>query len=253
MMKPKVAAAALALALAAVPVRAQIPDKFTNLQVLPKDIARPELVRTMRGWAGELGVRCVHCHVGPDDLQGMDFAVDTKPTKRAAREMIRMVQHINGTVVAALPPREGARDGVSCYTCHRRDTRPPLPLHLELARVEKERGGAAAVERYRELRRAGETAGKYDFGPEALAMAAFTMAEQKRLEGALAVAQLAVEQYPTRADAHVVLGQAQLQGGNAAAAKGSFRKALELDPQHPVAQRRLKELEAPPPSPAPPK
>ncbi|HEX6739705.1 MAG TPA: c-type cytochrome [Vicinamibacteria bacterium] len=244
MLEPK--AVAVALVLAAVPAAAQIPDKFTNLQVLPKDIARPELVRTMRSWAGELGVRCAHCHVGPDDLQGMDFAVDTKPTKRAAREMIRLVQHINATVVPALPAREGARDGVSCYTCHRREARPPLPLFQELARVEKERGGAAAVERYRELRRAGETAGKYDFGPEALAMTVFTLSEQKRAEGALAVARLGVEQYPSRADSYVVLAQVQLQGGDAAGAKESFRKALALDPNHPVAQRRLKELEASP-------
>jgi tetratricopeptide (TPR) repeat protein len=242
---------ALVMALGAVPAAAQIPDKFTNLQVLAKDITKPELVRTMRTWAGELGVRCMHCHVGPDNLEGMDFAIDTKPTKRAAREMIRMVQTINGSVVKALPPREAPRDGVSCYTCHRREARPPLPLHEELARTAQARGGAAAAERYRELRRAGEVSGKYDFGPEMLAMTAFTLFERKRLDDALAIAQLAVEQYPSVADAHVVLGQAQLQRGDASAAKGSFRKALELDPQHPMAQRRLKEMEAPAPSPSP--
>jgi tetratricopeptide (TPR) repeat protein len=229
----------------------QIPDKFTNLQVLAKDTARPELVRTMRRWAGELGVRCAHCHVGPDNLQGMDFAADTKPSKRAAREMIRMVQHINGSVMAALPPRDGARDGVSCYTCHRRDIRPPLPLPQELARVAREQGGPAAAERYRELRRAGEVSGKYDFSAEMMAMAAFALVEQKQPDGALAMARLAVEQYPASADAHAVLGQVRMEGGDAAAARESFRKALSIDPQHPVAQRRLKELDAPPASPAP--
>jgi tetratricopeptide (TPR) repeat protein len=240
--------------LAAAPAGAQIPEKFTNLQVLSKDSTRAELVRTMRGWAGELGVRCAHCHVGPDNLEGMDFAIDTKPTKRAAREMIRMVQAVNATV-SALPARDGARDGVSCYTCHRREARPPLPLRQELVRAVEQRGPAAAAERYRELRRAGEVSGKYDFGPEMLIVTAFTLAEQKRPEGALAVAQLAVEQYPALADAHVVLAQVQLQGGDAAAARASFRKALQLDPQHAVAQRRLKELEAPAspaPSPTPP-
>ncbi len=39
MIEPK--AVAVALVLAAVPAAAQIPDKFTNLQVLPRDIAKP--------------------------------------------------------------------------------------------------------------------------------------------------------------------------------------------------------------------
>jgi hypothetical protein len=39
------------------PALAQIPTKFTNLEVLPKDIPRAELIATMRGFAGALGVR----------------------------------------------------------------------------------------------------------------------------------------------------------------------------------------------------
>ncbi len=36
---------------------AQIPDKFTNLKVLPKDISKGELVGIMRAFSGALGVR----------------------------------------------------------------------------------------------------------------------------------------------------------------------------------------------------
>src|SRR5262245_59324220 len=89
----------------ALPVSAQIPQKFTNLQVFPKDISRAELVTAMRGIATDLDFRCHNCHVGPDDLQGMDFATDEKAEKRAAREMLRMVQSINAAV-KALPARE---------------------------------------------------------------------------------------------------------------------------------------------------
>src|SRR5688500_13932467 len=46
----------------------QIPTEFKNLQVLPKDISRADLVQTMRQVATDLGVRCTHCHVGPDNL-----------------------------------------------------------------------------------------------------------------------------------------------------------------------------------------
>src|SRR5262245_37470007 len=79
---------------------AQIPDKFTNLQVIAKDISKNDLVRSMRELATELGVRCHHCHVGPENLEGMDFAVDTKPTKRAAREMLKMVNALNSGPIA---------------------------------------------------------------------------------------------------------------------------------------------------------
>jgi len=58
--------AALGALLTASPARAEIPDEFTNLEVLPEDITRGELVSIMRGFAGALGVRCNHCHVGED-------------------------------------------------------------------------------------------------------------------------------------------------------------------------------------------
>ena len=247
----RVAMMAMVALAAAVPVRAQIPERFTNLKVLPRDIPRPELIRTMRTWAGSLGVRCTHCHVGPDNLQGMDFATDSKPTKVAAREMIRMVQTINGSVLPSLPPREGTREAVSCYTCHRREARPPLPMHEELLRTTQGKGAAAAAERYRELRRSGETAGKYDFTPDPIAFAASTLAEQGRPDDALVLAQLGVEQHPQAADAHAVLGLVRLRRGERAAAVEAFRAALQRDPQHAIALRQLKELETPPPAPSP--
>jgi tetratricopeptide (TPR) repeat protein len=242
MMRPLVLAAALAALGAAAPLAAQVPDKFTNLKVLPKDIAKPELVRTMRGWATDLGVRCAHCHEGPDDLQGMDFAIDTKPTKRAAREMLRMVQAID-TAVKALPAREGTRDGVTCYTCHRRQARPPLPLPEEVFRAVQARGPLGGVERYRELRAAHYGAGTYDFGPVAFGMAAQRLAEQARLDDALVLARENVAQNPDQAHAHALLGDILLRKGEKAAAAESYRKALTLDPKHFGATRGLKEAQ----------
>ena len=76
---------------------AQIPDKFTNLKILPKEIGRGELVGIMRDYAGALGVRCIHCHVGddPNDLDSVDFASDAREPKRVARAMMRMVKSYN--------------------------------------------------------------------------------------------------------------------------------------------------------------
>ena len=77
------------LFVASTPVAAQIPDEFTNLKVLPKDISKREMVSIMRSFAGALGVRCKHCHVGedPNSLEGYDFASDDPEPKRVARPL----------------------------------------------------------------------------------------------------------------------------------------------------------------------
>src|SRR5262245_61486253 len=105
-----VAVAALALlALAGSAARAQIPDKFTNLKALPKEIGKVELVTAMRGYASALGVRCNHCHstkpgVDPtsDELEDLDFSSDAREAKVKAREMILMVRAINTDYLAKL-------------------------------------------------------------------------------------------------------------------------------------------------------
>ena len=55
---------------------AQIPDKFTNLKVLPKKIAKDDLISTMRQFSIGLGVRCNHCHAQADTTKGrgLDYA-----------------------------------------------------------------------------------------------------------------------------------------------------------------------------------
>jgi len=119
-------AGALALA-AATGVRAQLPQKYTNLQVLPKDIPPAQLVATMKGFAQGLGVRCEHCHVGEgNDLSKFDFAADTKPTKATARWMIRMASVLNAEVATIVPPAADASGAarVTCFTCHRGAPKP---------------------------------------------------------------------------------------------------------------------------------
>jgi thioredoxin reductase len=121
-----VLAGALALA-AATGVRAQVPQKFTNLQVLPKDIPPPQLVATMKSFAQGLGVRCEHCHVGEgNDLSKFDFAADTKPTKATARKMIGMATALNAQVTEIVPPAADAAGAarVTCFTCHRGAAKP---------------------------------------------------------------------------------------------------------------------------------
>jgi collagenase-like PrtC family protease len=76
-----------------------------NLKILPRGTSSSEVKRLMRTFNKALGVKCGHCH----DMS--DMSVDT-PKKETARQMMRMVQTINGKYL----PR--ARNQVDCATCH---------------------------------------------------------------------------------------------------------------------------------------
>jgi hypothetical protein len=115
--------AILLLAGAASARTAQLPQKFTNLQVVPKDISQADLVNAMKGFTRALGVRCEHCHVGEgNDLSKFDFAADTKPAKGVARKMMQMTGTLNDAVKDVGAPSKEPK--ISCFTCHRGAVKP---------------------------------------------------------------------------------------------------------------------------------
>ena len=71
--------------------RDPIPDTFTNLQVLPKEISKPALVGIMKNFCFTMNQRCSYCHVATDDLSSADFPSDEKETKKKARELLRNI------------------------------------------------------------------------------------------------------------------------------------------------------------------
>lgn len=110
-----------------------IPEKFTNLQVLPKDITRDQLVQTMRGFAMSTGTRCIFCHVSKDpndkegnDLSKFDFASDANDHKKIARAMLVMTKAINQEHInAKIKPLMGDEaKNVTCFTCHQGQKHP---------------------------------------------------------------------------------------------------------------------------------
>lgn len=123
-----VSATLFGLSVAAAQTPAPAPPPFAvppykNLKVLPADIARQELIGTMRSFSLSLGVRCTHCHAAPEGtpLPQIDFASDANPNKEVARAMMRMVAHINREGL----PAAGLQDAeVTCYSCHGGKTRP---------------------------------------------------------------------------------------------------------------------------------
>jgi hypothetical protein len=149
------------------PAATQIPDTFTNLQVLDEDIPRDSLIEIMRGFSFALGVRCEHCHVLREggSFGGADFAADDKLPKARARFMLRMVEQLNGPILAGLP-MDAESDppvAIECKTCHRARPRPVL-LHHELQEAYEAGGAERAQARYRELREDFGLRGAFDFG-----------------------------------------------------------------------------------------
>lgn len=96
-----------------------VPDKFTNLRVLPPNISREHLISLMNGYCRQLGVRCSNCHMLNHDTHVVNFASDLKPEKQTARLMIGMTQAINSRYLIKVPESLKARRTVTCITCHR--------------------------------------------------------------------------------------------------------------------------------------
>lgn len=238
-----VAAALLTAAFlsAAPPAKAQIPDEFKDLQVLPADISKRELVGIMRGFASALGVRCAHCHVGPDNLQGMDFATNEKEPKRVARAMLRMTREINEKLLPASGREE--LTPVECKTCHRGLT-DPRSLADMLRDEVAESGVDAAIARYRELRDEYYGSGSYDFSPRTLNGVAEDLGRQEgQLDAAIRLMQLNVELHPEAAYSHILLGQLFAAQGDREAAAKSIQLAIELEPDNQFAKRMLERVQ----------
>jgi len=222
---------------------AQIPDKYTNLQVLPKDITKGDLVSLMREAAGSLGVRCSHCHVGPEDLQGMDFASDDKAPKRAARVMMKMVEEINGKYLKTLETGRAETTQVRCLTCHRGLT-VPKSIHEIVAQAIAEKGVGPALSEYRELREKYYGSAAYDFSPGPLNWVVEQLAREQKYDEAFAIAAANIELNPKEAYPHFLVGRLRLARGEREAAIAAFRKGLKLDPTNDWARKQLEDLTA---------
>ena len=220
---------------------AQIPDEFTNLQVLPKDISKRELVSTMRGFAMALGTRCNHCHVGEKSgsLEGMDFPSDDLEQKKVARGMMKMVSEINGKLLPATG-KESFHE-VGCITCHRGLQEPETLADLLTEVIEKD-GVPAAVARYTELREKYYGMGAYDFSAGTLNSIGESLSRGGDLDGAIELMKMNVEVHPDAAFSHLLLGQIYGQKGDKEAAIAAVERSLEIEPDNDWAKGILERL-----------
>ena len=84
--------------------------KYKNIQVL-RGLPSERIEKVMFAFKFALGVECTYCHVKDQ------FEKDDKPTKQTARKMIQVTRNANKEI--------GGAARVTCFTCHRGQTRPP--------------------------------------------------------------------------------------------------------------------------------
>jgi len=224
----------LVAALNVSPTFGQIPDEFTNLKRLEPSIEKAELVSIMRGFSSGLGVRCNHCHVGPENLQGMDFATDEKATKRTARRMLAMVQSLNSEYLVDLPATEDegreAAQSVVCYTCHRGLPNPPRQTIVELSDVARHQGVDAALAEFQRLRNEHEDAGRYDLRPGSLFDFARGLIQAGQPQSALPVMDALHELAPDMGDGYALRAQVEVLLGRFDAARQHLDQARKVEP-----------------------
>jgi tetratricopeptide (TPR) repeat protein len=231
----------------AAPSPAQIPDKFTNLEVLPKDISKPELMKVMRGFSGALGVRCQHCHFthDPEDLGQFSFASDEKPAKKIARSMMRLTQQVNAALHAEIGEARPDHLEVGCFTCHHGNSRPET-LEQALVPVVEKDGSEAAIARYRELRSEYYGQAAYDFSEWSLVQIAEGLSKDPaQASAARALLNLNLEFYPESASTYARIAETYIAAGDTATAMTHFDKAMQLAPQDPWVKRRVDMIKGP--------
>ena len=238
-----VLAAVVSIAPAAARAQGFAPDSLRNIKALPATMTPIQVVGFMRNVTFGLGVRCTFCHVGEEGrpLTSYDFASDDKPTKREAREMIRMVQAINAQFITQLPQRQSPPFEVTCETCHH-GVAVPRPLVDVLGNIVDSAGADSAVRAYRALRDRYYGRAAYDFGENTLNILSGRMVRSQRLDPALTMARLNVEFYPQSSQVQTNLGEVLRARGDTTGAIAAYRQALQLNPQDGGARQRLREL-----------
>ena len=223
---------------------AQIPDTFTNLKVLPKDITKEKLVDIMKSFTSSLGVRCNFCHVGEDGqpLRTFDFQSDTKTAKLKARTMMEMTHNINSDYLSRFSDYQDNTLQVKCVTCHR-GIQKPEPLEDVIYEKIKSDGLDEAISDYNNLYKKYYGGSAYDFRDHTLVGLAEKLAEEKMYEEALAFAKINVEKYPESGVAYFGQAETYESKGDKENAIKNYNKALEFMPNgNDFIKKKLDEL-----------
>jgi tetratricopeptide (TPR) repeat protein len=197
-------------------------------------------------------VECDFCHARAKLPPGVilkpgeenfDFALDEKPTKKVARQMMLMLRSINAMVPTAVGKSSDKTVQLQCFNCHRGMQTPPLPLADILDQTVKEKGVAAAIAQYKDLRRRYYGAVIYDFSdgeasdPASPGMGlgglddyALRLIQTGKPDDAIPWLNLNLQYFPTSGGTWALISMAQQKKKDKTAAIKSAQKAVELGP-----------------------
>ncbi len=211
---------------------AQIPDTYTNLKILPKDISKQQLLETMKGFSGALGVRCNFCHDGEEGqpLSTFDFASDEKTNKNKARIMLEMVNTINAKHLSKISEYGEKVTNVSCITCHRGASAPKLLEDLLYEEIIS-KSIDEAILTYHNLHDEYYGGFTYDFKDHTLMNLTNTLINSQMIEEAISIGKLNLEMYPNSGIAYFGLASAYEKNNDNENAIKNYESALELMPR----------------------
>jgi tetratricopeptide (TPR) repeat protein len=214
---------------------------MTNLQILPKDMPRPQVIATMQAFTQSLGVACNYCHVQEGRGGRNDFASDEKAPKKAARGMMILARDVNANLPEAVGKAADATTRVGCATCHRG---VPIPKQIAdvVADASATGGSAAGLAKFKELREKFYGGQSYDFSEGGLLAVAQRAQTANKTDDAIAYLQANLEYYPKSARTYVAMAQLKNGKGDKAGAIAALEKAVELDPANAQAKAQLENL-----------
>jgi tetratricopeptide (TPR) repeat protein len=195
----------------------------------------PAQTMNMDEVAKALGVRCQYCHSAPRG------SGEKEPKKDIALAMMAMTRDLNAKVQEATGKPAGQPAQVECATCHR-GVAIPQPLSTIILRTVAEKGGVAAVEQYRDLRKQFYSRDTYDFSEDAL-LQMVQRVVQRRPDDAIALLQMNLEFNPQSAKTYALLGFAYTRKVDDASAITNLEKSIELDPTNAEVRGRLEQLQ----------
>jgi hypothetical protein len=217
------------------------PPPMTNLQIIPKDTPRPQVIATMQAFTQALGVACNYCHVQEGRGGRNDFASDEKAPTKAARGMMVLAREVNTKLPEAVGKPADATTRVGCATCHR-----GVPIPKQIADVVTDAsatgGATAGLAKFKELREKFYGGQSYDFSDGGLLSVAQRAQAANKADDAIVYLQANLEYYPKSSRTYIALAQAKNGKGDKAGAIAALEKAVELDPANAQAKAQLDAL-----------
>lgn len=213
----------------------------TNLQVMPKDTTREQVLQAMQAFTQALGVQCNYCHVQEGRGGRNDMAADEKPAKKAARGMMLLAREINEKLPPAVGKAANETTRVGCMTCHR-GVAVPKPLTQVLSEAVTAKGLDGAIADYRALRTRYSNTMAYDLSEAGLITMGQSAINADRPDNAIAWLTLNLEFYPKSSRTYQTLAQAYQKKNDRDAAIKALEKAVELDANNAQAKAQLQQL-----------